>query len=104
MTNNYFADDAIIARFNRPDPSPAAKVDHELLLPLPLEMRHALDAEAHTMQNYIGGRRSDCLRRAISTWEAGGGFPYRDRAHRHIAAENAANINNTGPRIILPMN
>ena len=104
MTNYRFTDEALHERATAPNASRGDKVSFEYLTQVPLEVRPQIDAEAHTMQNYIGGRRSDCLALAIRTWKRTGTFPFQDRADAHRRAENAANEGNLGRRIILPMN
>lgn len=83
---------------------PGTRRRAEILLPVPEHARGAIDGEAYTMQNYIGGRYSDCLRSAVATWKRGDGFPFKARAAAHREAERKANEGNIGPRRILPMN
>lgn len=104
MTNTHYLSDDNINRRMASNPSPGDLVDFNLLLPLDFDLRVKVDAEAHTMANYIGGRRSDCIRRAIDTHARGFGFPYQGRAAAHRNQENELNKGNMGPRRILPMN
>lgn len=100
--NDHYSDEALTADLDALMPGSRRRA--EILLPVPEDVRMALDGEAHTMQNYQGGRYSDCLRSAVRTWERTGGFPFQDRAAAHRAAERKANEGNLGPRKILPMN
>lgn len=105
MTNtDRYTDQVLREEGTAPNATPGAIKRLEILLPLPLEVRPQIDSEAWTMGNYQGGRHSDNMRRAVSTWQATGRFPFQERAKAHREAENAANKGNLGPRIILPMN
>jgi hypothetical protein len=104
MTNNHYTDEVLIERASAAHALPGDLRRKEILLPLPLEVRPLIDAEAHTMGNYQGGRHSDNMRRAVATWKATGRFPFQERAKAHRDAENKANEGNLGRRIILPMN
>lgn len=101
MTNNRYTDEELLRR-STTAPGPAA--EYRILTQVPLEVRADIVSEAHTMGNYQGGRWSDCLDQAVSTWRKTGGFPFRARAARHREAEKALNEGNLGPRRILPMN
>lgn len=100
--SNYLSNYSILER-NSHNPMPGDRVDLDLLYPLPLTLRREIDAEAHTMQNYIGGIRSNCIRAALRNYREGRGFPYRDRADAHRKAEKAER-ERTGRFVILPMN
>lgn len=103
MTNNdRYTDEALTSDLTDTMPGPRRRA--ALLLEVPFEVRSDIDWETNTMQNYIGGRGSDNMRSAISTWRRTGKFPFQDRARAHREAEKAANEGNIGPRIILPMN
>lgn len=100
--NNLYSDEALTADLDGLLPGTRRRA--EILLPVPEDVRGALDGEAWTMQNYQGGRYSDCLRAAVATWKQGRGFPFRARAAAHREAERKANEGNFGPRKIIPMN
>lgn len=101
MTNNRYTDEELLRR-STTAPGPAA--EYRILTQVPLEVREDIVSEAHTLGNYCGGRWSDNLSQAVSTWRRTGTFPYRARAAAHREAEKALNEGNLGPRRILPMN
>lgn len=101
MTTNRYTDQALLER-STTAPGPAA--EYRILIQVPLEVREDIVSEAHTMGNYQGGRWSDCLSQAVSTWNRTGKFPFRARAAAHREAEARLNAGNLGPRRILPMN
>jgi hypothetical protein len=108
-----YTDTAVQEAANSPRGDSLGLVCHprqaQVLLTVPEAVRGDLMAEAHTMQNYIGGNLSGCLSMAAAAWLRSGRFPYRQRAAEHRQAEQAANAaaraaNPGAARIILPMN